>query len=478
MGKKIKSQRFSDRDVEEFEHNLRAEIELLKQWFLERNFADDHPLEVGFELEFHLLNKGLCVEPAYAEYIKSMSDDFVVSEFGKSMLEINSRHFGFYENALTKCKNHLDHLWDKCVVHAESLGLNALSIGIVPTGRRQDFVGSTVTDEARCLALNERLAILRNRCAIQLDLQGREHLHTECRSLALLGSACALQIQVQINLSKALRFYNASQVIAAPVLAIGCNTPFFLGKSLWDETRLPLFEKLFAMEGRQYRKILPNVTFGGGYVKNSLLELFLENFAAYLRLLPEPNDGPIEEMWHVRLHNSTVYRWSRPVIGFDEKTNKPHLRIEFRALPAGTSIVDMIAISAFYLGLLQAYGTAETAPEHRLPFASAKANFYRAARFGIDAKLTWFDDQECSVSELMLNELIPMAYQGLVTLGIDADDAKVYIDIIEQRIRKHMTGSLWQREFYRRNGEDFKLLTSAYLEMQRSGLPVHTWPLE
>ena len=54
----------------------------------------------------------------------------------------------------------------------------------------------------------------------------------------------------------------------------------------------------------------------------------------------------------LRLHNGTVYRWNRPV--YDVVDGRPHLRVENRVLPAGPTVVDMLANSAFYYGALRA----------------------------------------------------------------------------------------------------------------------------
>ena len=38
-------------------------------------------------------------------------------------------------------------------------------------------------------------------------------------------------------------YWNASQAICAIQLALGANSPYLLGKELWRETRIPLFEQ-------------------------------------------------------------------------------------------------------------------------------------------------------------------------------------------------------------------------------------------
>jgi len=138
-------------------------------------------------------------------------------------------------------------------------------------------------------------------------------------------------------------------MLSAPMVAATANSPFLFGKALWEETRIPLFEQSVAIGGDvngddpAYRR----VTFGSGYLRSSLLELFQENLAHY----PPPAAGmpgyAPAELYHLRLHNGTIWRWNRPLIGFN-KAGNPHLRIEHRVAPAGPSIPDMIANAALF----------------------------------------------------------------------------------------------------------------------------------
>ena len=58
-------------------------------------------------------------------------------------------------------------------------------------------------------------------------------------------------------------------------------------------------------------------------------------------------------MQALSLHNSTVYRWNRPCYGIYK--GKPSLRIESRMFPSGPTILDQVANSAFWLGLMIFY---------------------------------------------------------------------------------------------------------------------------
>ena len=46
-----------------------------------------------------------------------------------------------------------------------------------------------------------------------------------------------------------------------------------------------------------------------------------------------------------------MWRWNRPV--YDVVDGRPHLRVENRVLPAGPTVVDMLANGALYFGAVK-----------------------------------------------------------------------------------------------------------------------------
>ncbi len=98
----------------------------------------------------------------------------------------------------------------------------------------------------------------------------------------------------------------------------------------------------------------------------SIFDLFEENVRYFPPLLPICDDedpvevlhaGGVPQLGELRLHNGTVYRWNRPV--YDIMNGRPHLRVENRVLPAGPTVVDMLANAAFYFGLARELAEAD-----------------------------------------------------------------------------------------------------------------------
>jgi hypothetical protein len=267
-----------------------------------------------------------------------------------------------------------------------------------------------------------------------------------------------------------VRFYNAAIILSAPLVAVSANSPLLFGKVLWDETRIPLFEQAVDVGGGKFTR----VTFGSGYAERSLEDFFVENRVQYPVMLPLAMDDVSEHLAHLRLHNGTIWRWNRVLIGFDGR-DEPHLRIEQRVPAAGPTTADMAANMAFYFGLAEALATAPLPPENRLSFGAARANFYRAARYGLEAEIVWLDNRIVPVRELILHHLLPLARQGLMQLDVAGDLADRLLGIIESRVSTGQNGAAWQRRFIERHGRDMALLTCEYRDRQRSGNPVHTW---
>jgi hypothetical protein len=182
-------------------------------------------------------------------------------------------------------------------------------------------------------------------------------------------------------------------------------------------------------------------------------------------------------MNYLRLHNGTIWRWNRPLIGFDD-AGAPHLRIEHRVISAGPTVVDGIANAAFYYGLAHYLSHLPEAPETRLPFEIARDNFYACAKHSLNARVTWLDGQKGAMKQLLQQQLIPAAEQGLLDLGIDKSDIDLYMGIIRQRVDNEQHGANWQKQYMHKHQCDMQSLTAAYAARQQSSEPVHTWSLQ
>ncbi len=180
---------------------------------------------------------------------------------------------------------------------------------------------------------------------------------------------------------------------------------------------------------------------------------------------------------HLRLHNGTIWRWNRPLIGLGDD-GSPHIRIEHRAPAAGPSVPDTIANIALYTGLMLYYGRTDPALDSSFTFEKVRDNFYRAARYGLRANVIWSDGKEWPLPELLTEVLIPAAREGLLLAGFDADEVHHYLDtLVTPRVVSRQNGAAWQRGFIEKYGKDFVGMTRTYAAFQKEHRPVHQWEI-
>jgi hypothetical protein len=190
--------------------------------------------------------------------------------------------------------------------------------------------------------------------------------------------------------------------------------------------------------------------------------------------------GQAPELAEMTLHNGTVYRWTRPVYAVED--GRPHLRVENRVLPAGPTVMDVMANAAFYYGVVRALAEAERPIWTRMSFSAAAENLASGARSGIDARLYWPGLGQVPVTELMLRRLLPMAWEGLSQWGVDSSDAERLLGVIEQRCLTGRTGATWQVEtVHALNGpadrrDALIRMTQGYIERMAGNEPGHSWP--
>ncbi len=478
MGQEIRETHFTPEDFEAYAASLRGETELLGEWFEQGIFSARDRMG-GFELEAWLIDGAARPAAINEQFLARLDNPMVVPELARFNVELNDYPQHLWGSALSRFEASLGATWERCRRVAAELDARLLMIGILPTVREADLTQANMSDMKRYRALNEQVLRLRGGQPLELDIHGHEHLKTAHKSVMLESTTTSFQLHLKVHPRDAVRAYNAALVLSAPMVALAANSPYLFGHDLWDETRIPLFEQSVAVGGIAGASHGPmrRVTFGSGYVRKSIYECFLENEQHYPVLLPMTFHEGLEQMSHLRLHNGTIWRWNRPLIGFDYD-GIPHLRIEHRVVPGGPTVVDAIANAAFFFGLSKALIDAGTPPEQQLPFDRARDNFYTAARHSLEASITWLDGAKVPIRSLILEQLLPLARSGLETLEIDALDIDKYLGIIEGRVRGARTGAAWQRAYVARHGASMEALTEAYYQCQEGGQPVHEWSLD
>ena len=481
---------FTGKQFSDFAARLDAETELAGRWAAENKYSVSHPPKIGCELECCMVGDSFLPAPRAEELMKALAGSSLASyELGRFNMEFNPPPISLSGAAFSAAEDALRGCLRQAAAAAKKIGVKIYAGGILPTLSPADFITEMITDNPRYMMLERQLQRMKKGRPFAVDLGYNDSIQFAVNSAAIEAAATSFQIHLEVKESESAAFFNAAAAASAPVLAAGANSPFFMGRKLWAETRVPLFEQIlyerFAggenlFGGRRRREDI----FGLRYLRGSAVELFTHNRGNFPPLLPLVQDSPPEKMRHLSLHNGTIWRWNRPVMG-RTKNGRPELRVEHRPLPSGPTCTDMAANMALFIGLVYELresflgGGAPKSPP-KLPFAEVRANFYAAARDGMDAVLSWGGKKQ-TARELLLTEILPMAAGGLSRLSqLDGADGGKYLEIIRRRAEKSQNGAQWQTRYIAKHGggtAGMSRLAAAYYKNQESNRPVSEWEI-
>ena len=488
MGEKVAQQEFTREDRTRYREKVRRCLDVFARMLRESRFDSDAPM-TGLEIEFNLVDEAGDPALKNAEALEEIADPDFQTELGQFNLEINvaprllrDGGFGAFEEGIRASLNDAE-------AKASKVGAHMVMIGILPTLSAGHMTPASLTPNPRYQLLGDQILAARGE-DILIDITGPERLRTSTDSIVPEAACTSTQLHTQVSPEQFAAYWNASQAIASVQLALGANSPFLLGRELWRETRIPLFEQSTETRSEELKAqgVRPRVWFGERWI-TSIFDLFEENARYFPALLPVLEDeDPLEvlesgrtpRLAELRLHNGTIYRWNRPV--YDVVEGMPHLRVENRVLPAGPTVVDTMANAALYFGLVRTLAEHERPLWSQMSFSAAEENFHLAARNGIDATVYWPGLGQVPAAELVVRRLLPMAKAGLDEWGVDARESDRLLDIVEQRCIKGRNGASWfVQRFHERLGDGDDRLDALrgtleeYRELMHTNAPVHTW---
>ncbi|MFC4348372.1 glutamate--cysteine ligase [Kordiimonas lipolytica] len=472
MGQELEHSEFRDEDYEAFGKRLKIETDLVESWEREDALSDG-PTTAGFELEAWLVGSDMRPVPQNEAFIKAVGSPLVVPELSCFNVEFNCDPAELEGAALSNLHADLARLWAQASDTANGMDLKLAMIGILPTVQDSDLCTENMSASERYKALNEQVFRMRKGKPIKLDVEGREHLVSEHMDVMLEAATTSFQIHLKVPKGRGVDYYNASKLASAPLVAVSANSPYLFGRDLWSESRIPLFEQAVSVGDWDYAE---RVTFGVRFIEESLSEVFVANRQRYPILLPHVTGREPEKLDHFRLQNGTIWRWNRPLVGWDAD-GTPHLRLEQRVVPAGPTISDSIANSAFYYGLVTYLANAETRPHKRAQFFTTRDNFYTAAKDGLGSIIRWDHEDGKPMRQLIQEVFLPMAEEGLKAMNIDEADIKRYLGIIRSRTETAQNGAAWQRAYVKAHGASMAEMLEAFMARQQTDTPVHEWPL-
>ncbi len=477
-------------EVQQFMKNVLKDLHALDK-MLDGDWFETDPIRIGAEQELCLVDRQAKASPTSMEVLEKLEDgDSFTTEFAKFNLEINMTPLEFKGKCLSLMEENLSGQVEKVRKAAQGLNSDIILTGILPTIRKADVDLKNMTPLQRYRALCQAINKLRGE-EYDLRIQGVDELLMKFDSPLLEACNTGFQVHLQVTPEEFVRKYNIAQAITAPVLACSVGSPILFGKRLWSETRIALFQQSVDTRqvGDHLRDSSPRVTFGNEWVSESILDIFQEDTARYRVLLSSEIEEDVEKkmaegeppmLAALQIHNGTVYRWNRPCYGVSN--GKAHLRIENRVFPSGPTVTDEVANSAFWLGLMNKMEDYYPDITEVMDFDQAKMNFVAASKMGLDTKFRWINDDRINAVDLINEELIPIAREGLEKAKIRESDIDTYLEIIEKRTKSGQTMSYWMVENYgsllKENSskeQSLAAMTTAMIKYQKKGEPVHQW---
>lgn len=480
----------SEKVRQDFMKSLLEEVRALEA-MLEKGMVETGVSRIGAEQEMFLINHAHQPAPTALQVLEKLGDKRFTHELGLFNLEANLSVQELKSDCLSRMEAEAQEVYAKAREAAHQCDSEIALVGILPTLTMKNLGIESMVPIPRYHALNKAFMELRGH-NLHFAINGMDQLVVNHDNLMLEACNTSFQVHFQVSPGDFARLYNIAQVVTGPLLAAAVNSPILLGKRLWHETRISVFE--YSVDARstthQARGLKPRVHFGNHWVDASVTEIFKEDIARFRVLLTtETEDDPLAmvaqgiapKLKALCLHNGTVYRWNRACYGVHNGI--PHLRIENRVIPAGPTILDEIANTAFFVGMMAGMSKKYKDIREEITFQDIKANFQAAARAGIRAQMNWFGDTHMPVRTLILDELLPLAESGLQDYGVNQQDIDKYLGVLRERVSTRRNGARWAleslQEMKDKGTEDQRMrcLVSSMVKQQITGRPISEWVL-
>ncbi|GLU42806.1 CBS domain-containing protein [Allomuricauda sp. NBRC 101325] len=486
MGEHIASSAFDEQERKAFVQHLIDDIRALER-MIQCGMIEDDIIRIGAEQEMCLVNSDYRPAPISMDVLKALDDYHFTTEFAKYNVEANLDPMTLESACFTGMEEQLRGLLKKVQHSSKAFDAKIILTGILPSISKDELGMDFMTPIPRYYRINDVLRKWRGD-DFSVRIKGVDELSLHHDSVLFEACNTSFQLHLQIHPNDFIKSYNWAQAISGPVLSICTNSPLLLGRELWSETRIALFQQ--SLDTRKWTKAVKEqvarVGFGERWQKHSVAEIFKQDISTHRILLTKPIEqnalelldrGEVPKLEALSLFNSTVYRWNRPCYGVGN--GKPHLRIENRYIPSGPTVIDEMANFAFWVGLMAGRPERFDDMPSQMDFKEAKLNFLRAATNGRNAMFTW-KDKVITAKKMVLEELLPIAFDGLRKYGVDEQDIERLLGIIAKRTKKG-TGAEWQIKNFRSLRKQMKLdsaivqLTKAMSKNQETDQPVHQW---
>lgn len=293
------------------------------QRMVDGGWFDGHEDTIGMEVELDLvdpLGRPRLINDAV---LARLGRADMQHELGQFNVELNLAPRLLHGGVLRDSERELAEVLDACRARIERLGVRLVAVGMLPTLSADELTVERISHNPRYALLSGRMRAARRRPFLVRVIDGCEPVEFKTDSVAPDAATTSLQLHLRVPPDRFAAYYNAAQMIAGAQVAVAANSPYLLGRQVWQETRITLLEQLLDTRRRgEVRAAAPaRVRLGDRWVSGPV-ELFDDLVRLYRPLFPtlEAEDpgaalgaGRAPALRELRLHNGTVWRWNRPV---------------------------------------------------------------------------------------------------------------------------------------------------------------------
>jgi gamma-glutamylcysteine synthetase len=285
MGEQNIEEHASESSRQEFMKSLLEEVRALEA-MLDKGMVESGVSRIGAEQEMFLIDEARKPALTALEVLKKLDDERFTHELGLFNIEANLSVQELKADCLRRMENEAQEVYAKARKAAHQCDSEIALVGILPTLTMDDLSLDSMVPIPRYHALNEAIMALRGN-DLQFTINGTDQLVVKHDNLMFEACNTSFQVHFQVSPQDFARLYNIAQTVTGPLLAAAVNSPLLLGKRLWHETRISVFE--YSVDARstthQTRGLKPRVHFGNNWVDKSVTEIFKEDIARFRVIL-------------------------------------------------------------------------------------------------------------------------------------------------------------------------------------------------
>src|SRR5690554_1421131 len=217
--------------------DLRALEQMLQDGVFETGIR-----RIGAEQEMFLVGDKFRAATCSPQVLAALDDPQFTTELGLFNIEFNALPTEFGGRCLRDLNAQITQAVRRSRAAAQLHGADVALVGILPTMKKSDLGLKNMTPQPRYRALNDSMTALRGK-AYDFHIKGTDEFIIQHDNVMLEACNASFQVHFQVAPDEFARLYNVAQAVAGPTLAVATNSPMLLGKRLWKETRIALFQQ-------------------------------------------------------------------------------------------------------------------------------------------------------------------------------------------------------------------------------------------